>query len=67
MENYKIRDDHGERHTEPRNQEMIAREVREDDAAHLVMMHDMVREMTLQKVVVAKAVVGSTMARITKK
>jgi len=41
MENYKIWDHHGERRTEAGNREATdALEVREDDNAHLVMMHD---------------------------
>jgi hypothetical protein len=41
MENYEIWDHHGERRTEADNMEGTnASEVREDDDAHLVMMHD---------------------------
>jgi hypothetical protein len=41
MKNYEIWDHHGERHTEAGNMEGTnASEVREDDDAHLVMMHD---------------------------
>jgi hypothetical protein len=41
MENYEIWDHHGERRTEAGNMKGInASEVREDDDAHLVMMHD---------------------------
>jgi hypothetical protein len=40
MENCTIWGHHGERRTEASNQEVIAPEVREDDDAHLVMMHD---------------------------
>jgi hypothetical protein len=71
MENYEIWDHHGERCIEAGNMKGTnPPEVREDDDAHQCMM---IQEMTLQVVVVAKAmvvekaVVGRMMVKTTKK
>ena len=80
MENYEIWDHHGERRIEAGNMEGCgggedddygerwtnASEVREDDDAHLVMMHDGTGD-DVVAMVVAKAVVGMIMVKTTKK